>query len=116
MRNLESTDGIDTPNGTSRRSLFRKALAAAAPVAGAGGLLDLSKRTARVANGDFLTVGNTDQGLPGGPDTSSNTTALDCMESPESWFEDFGSGALAGGRASVAVLAKNLGLLGASQS
>jgi hypothetical protein len=75
MRNLESVDIIDTPNGTSRRSLFRKALAAAAAVAGAGALLDVSKRTARAANGDPLTVGNT--ALPGGPDTSSNTTQLD---------------------------------------
>ncbi len=74
MRNLESTDGIDTPNGTSRRSLFRKALAAAAAVAGTGVLLDLSKRTARAEDGDPLTVGNT---ALLGPDTSSNTTQLD---------------------------------------
>ncbi len=77
MRNLEATDVIDTPNGTSRRSLFRKALAAAAAVAGTGVLLDFSKRTARAANGDPLTVGNTDPALPGGPDTSSNATQLD---------------------------------------
>jgi hypothetical protein len=77
MRNLASTEVIDTPTGTSRRSLFRKALAAAAAVAGAGALLDFSKRTARAANGDFLTVGNTDPALLRGPDTSSNTTQLD---------------------------------------
>jgi hypothetical protein len=75
MRNLESLDVIDTPKGTSRRSLFRKALAAAAAVAGAGALLDFSKRTARAANGDPLTVGNT--ALLAGPDTSSNPTQLD---------------------------------------
>ncbi len=74
MRNLESVEVIDTSNGTSRRSLFRKALAAAAAVAGAGALLDVNRRTARAADGDPLTVGNT---ALLGPDTSSNTTQLD---------------------------------------
>ncbi len=75
MRSLPSVEVIDTPNGTSRRSLFRKALAAAAGVAGAAALLDFKKRPARAANGDFWTVGNLDPLL--GPDTSSNTTELD---------------------------------------
>jgi hypothetical protein len=69
-------DVVGAAGGTSRRSLFRKALAAAAAVAGAGALFDFSKRTARAVNGDPLTIGNTDPALLG-PDTSSNTTQLD---------------------------------------
>jgi hypothetical protein len=76
MRNLSLVELVDTPDGTSRRGLFRKALAAAAAVAGAGALFDFSRRSARAANGDPLTIGNTDPALLG-PDTSSNATQLD---------------------------------------
>ena len=50
-------------------------------------------------NGNFLVVGGTKSA--GVPHPDGSYRALYCVESPESWFEDFGVGSLAGGKADV---------------
>jgi hypothetical protein len=54
-----------------------------------------------IVGGDFLVVGGAKSAAVPHPDGTHRQ--LYCVESPESWFEDFGTGELAGGRAEVAI-------------
>jgi hypothetical protein len=54
-----------------------------------------------VVGGDFLVVGGAKSAAVRHPDGSHRQ--LYCVESPESWFEDFGTGQLVDGRAEVAI-------------
>jgi hypothetical protein len=54
-----------------------------------------------VVGGDFLVVGGAKSAAVPAPDGTHRQ--LYCVESPESWFEDFGTGELVAGRAEVAV-------------
>jgi hypothetical protein len=54
-----------------------------------------------VVSGDFIVVGGAKSAAVPHPDGSHRQ--LYCVESPESWFEDFGTGQLVEGRATVTI-------------
>lgn len=51
-----------------------------------------------VVNGDFAVTGTKNAAVK---DATGNYRLMYCVESPESWFEDFGAGQLVGGKADV---------------
>jgi hypothetical protein len=54
-----------------------------------------------IVGGDFLVVGGAKSAAVPAPDGTHRQ--LYCVESPESWFEDFGTGELVDGKAEIAV-------------
>ena len=54
-----------------------------------------------IVGGDFIVVGGAKSAAVPHPDGSHRQ--LYCVESPESWFEDFGTGELVDGKADVAI-------------
>jgi hypothetical protein len=52
-----------------------------------------------VVNGNFVATGGTKSAAV--KDATGQHRLVYCVESPESWFEDFGSGQLVGGKAEI---------------